>query len=264
MTESAVHSHADHRGVTRITLNRPDKRNAFDDRIITELTDAVVAAGADPGCRVVVLAGEGRHFSAGADLNYMKRTAELSQEDNIADARRLAGLMQALDCLDRPTLCLIQGAAYGGALGLICASDIAIGTESSRFCLSEARLGITPAAIGPYVVRTLGQRQARRYFQTAEVIDSGQALFLGLIHERVADDQLEAKAEELITALLRNGPTAMAAGKELAGRVSGGSVSDDIIDYTAELIARLRTGDEGQEGLSAFFEKRTPDWAITS
>lgn len=264
MTESAVTSRTDQRGVTRITLNRPDKRNAFDDRIITELTDAIRAAGGNPDCRVVVLSGEGKHFSAGADLNYMKRTAELSQQENIDDARRLAGLMQTLDRLDRPTLCLVQGAAYGGALGLICASDIAIGTESSRFCLSEARLGITPAAIGPYVVRTLGQRHARRYFQTAEVIESDRALALGLIHERVPDDQLKARAEDLITALLRNGPAAMAAGKELVTQVSGGPVSDDTIQYTAELIARLRTGNEGQEGLAAFFDKRTPDWAVTS
>ncbi|MFL1405061.1 enoyl-CoA hydratase-related protein [Marinobacter sp. M1N3S26] len=264
MTESAVTSHTDQRGVTRITLNRPDKRNAFDDRIITELTNAIGDAGGNDDCRVVVLAGEGKHFSAGADLNYMKRTAELSQQENIDDARRLAGLMQTLDRLDRPTLCLVQGAAYGGALGLICASDIAIGTESSRFCLSEARLGITPAAIGPYVVRTLGQRHARRYFQTAEVIESDRAQALGLIHERVPDDQLEARAEDLITALLRNGPVAMAAGKELVTQVSGGPVSDDTLQYTAELIARLRTGGEGQEGLAAFFDKRTPDWAVTS
>lgn len=263
MTESAVISQTDHRGVTRITLNRPGKRNAFDDQIITELTDAIRDAGANPDCRVVVLAGEGKHFSAGADLNYMKRTAELSKQENIQDARRLAELMQTLDRLDRPTLCLVQGAAYGGALGLICAADIAIGTESSQFCLSEARLGITPAAIGPYVVRTLGPRHARRYFQTAEVIHSEQAVALGLIHECVADEQLSTKADELIRTLLRNGPEAMAAGKELVTQVAGGPVSDQIIQYTAELIARLRTGEEGQEGLTAFFEKRTPNWAVT-
>ena len=262
MTKSSVTSQTDHRGVTRIVLDRADKRNAFDDRVITELTDAILAAGQSPGCRVVVLAGAGKHFSAGADLQYMKRTAELSTEQNIDDARRLAGLMQALDRLPRPTLCLVQGAAYGGALGLICAADIAIGTRSSQFCLSEARLGITPAAIGPYVVRTLGQRHARRYFQSAEVMDSTRALELGLIHERVADDQLEEKAEEIITTLLRNGPRAMAAGKELVSRVSGGAVSEDVIQYTAELIAQLRTGDEGQEGLGAYFDKRTPAWVV--
>lgn len=264
MTESAIISTTDSRGVTRITLNRPDKRNAFDDRIITELTGALQAAGNNPECRVVVLAGEGRHFSAGADLNYMKRTAELTQQENIDDARRLANLMQTLDRIDRPTLCLVRGAAYGGALGLICAADIAIGTENSQFCLSEARLGITPAAIGPYVVRTLGQRHARRYFQTAEVIQSDRALELGLIHERVESDDLEAKAEEVVSALLRNGPVAMAAGKELVAAVSGGAVPEEIIQYTAEVIARLRTGPEGQEGLAAFFDKRTPDWAGTS
>jgi methylglutaconyl-CoA hydratase len=262
MNPSAIISRTDHRGVTRITLNRPDKRNAFDDRIILELTGALQAAADNRECRVVVLAGEGRHFSAGADLEYMKRTAELSQQENIEDARRLANLMQTLDRLDRPTLCLVQGAAYGGALGLICAADIAIGTEDSQFCLSEARLGITPAAIGPYVVRTLGQRHARRYFQSSEVIHSGRALELGLIHERVASDELEASAETIIASLLRNGPEAMAAGKELVSAVSGGAVSDEVIRYTAEVIARLRTGEEGQEGLAAFFDKRSPDWAV--
>ncbi|MFW5825183.1 MAG: enoyl-CoA hydratase-related protein [Marinobacter sp.] len=264
MSESAIISTTDSRGVTRITLNRPDKRNAFDDRIISELTDAIEAAGSDPGCRVVVLAGEGRHFSAGADLNYMKRTARLSSQENIDDARRLAGLMQALDRLERPTLCLVQGAAYGGALGLICAADIAIGTENSQFCLSEARLGLTPAAIGPYVVRTLGPRHARRYFQTAEVIHSQRALELGLIHERVPDDTLEARAEELVAALLRNGPVAMAAGKALVADVSGGAIPEEMIRQTAGVIARLRTGEEGQEGLAAYFDKRTPHWAVTS
>ncbi len=264
MTEPTVISMTDDRGVTRITLNRPDKRNAFDDQVIAELTDAIQKAGANPDCRVVVLAGAGKHFSAGADLGYMKRTAQLTPEENVEDARRLAGLMQALDRLDRPTLCLIQGAAYGGALGLICASDIAIGTRTSQYCLSEARLGITPAAIGPYVVRTLGQRQARRYFQTSEVIQAERALQLGLIHECVDESELENTAGEIINALLRNGPVAMAAGKELVAEVSGGAVSEEVIQYTAELIARLRTGDEGQEGLAAFFDKRTPDWAITS
>lgn len=264
MTDSAVLSQTDGRGVTRITLNRADKRNAFDDQIIAELTRAIEAAGQDPACRVVIIAGEGKHFSAGADLSYMRQTASLSEQENIEDAHRLARLMQVLDRIERPTICRIQGAAYGGALGLICACDIAVGAATSRYCLSEARLGITPAAIGPYVVRAMGPRQARRYFQSSEEIQSGKALDIGLIHERVADDQLDARIEELVTTLLRNGPVAMAAGKELVATVAGGHISADTIDYTARLIARLRTGEEGQEGLGAFFSKRTPSWVPES
>lgn len=264
MTDSAVLSQTDGRGVTRITLNRADKRNAFDDQIIAELTRAIEAAGQDPACRVVIIAGEGKHFSAGADLSYMRQTASLSEQENIEDAHRLARLMQVLDRIERPTICRIQGAAYGGALGLICACDIAVGAETSRYCLSEARLGITPAAIGPYVVRAMGPRQARRYFQSSEEIQSDKALDIGLIHERVADDQLDARIEELVTTLLRNGPVAMAAGKELVATVAGGHISADTIDYTARLIARLRTGEEGQEGLGAFFSKRTPSWVPES
>lgn len=264
MTTQSVDSQTDHRGVTVITLNRPDKRNAFDDRIIAELTDALTAAAADKTCRVVVLTGAGRHFSAGADLGYMQRTAELSRDDNIADARRLARLMQVLDQLTVPTIARVQGAAFGGAIGLICACDIAIGADNARLCLSEARLGLTPAAIGPYVVRAMGARQARRYFQSAEEISAPQAIALGLLHEQIAESELDERVESLVATLLRNGPVAMAAGKALVGRIAGAGNDAALIDHTASVIADLRTGAEGQEGLKAFFEKRSPDWAVTS
>ncbi|WP_339804817.1 enoyl-CoA hydratase-related protein [uncultured Marinobacter sp.] len=264
MTETTVISQTDARGVTRIVLNRADKRNAFNDQIIVELTEAIEAASNNPQCRVVIIAGEGKHFSAGADLVYMKQTAALSEQENVDDAHRLARLMQVLDLIDKPTICRVQGAAYGGALGLITACDIAVGTDTSRYCLSEARLGITPAAIGPYVVRAMGPRQARRYFLSSEEIPADKALEIGLIHEQVPEDQLDARIEELTVTLLRNGPVAMAAGKALVAEVTGGHISADTIDYTARLIARLRTGDEGQEGLGAFFSKRTPGWVPES
>ncbi|MDX1801776.1 MAG: enoyl-CoA hydratase-related protein [Marinobacter sp.] len=264
MTTSSVDSRTDHRGVTVITLNRPDKRNAFDDRIISELTAALNDAAADPACRVVVLAGAGRHFSAGADLGYMQRTAELSREENIEDARRLARLMQVLDQLAVPTVARVQGAAFGGAIGLICACDVAIGADNARLCLSEARLGITPAAIGPYVVRAMGPRQARRYFQSAEEIPAQQAVDLGLLHEQIPESELDERVEALVATLLRNGPVAMAAGKALVDRIAGTGNDPSLIEHTANVIADLRTGPEGQEGLQAFFEKRSPKWAVTS
>lgn len=264
MTTPSVDSQTDRRGVTVITLNRPDKRNAFDDRIISELTTALTDAAANQACRVVVLAGAGRHFSAGADLGYMQRTAELSREDNIEDARRLARLMQVLDQLSVPTIAKVQGAAFGGAIGLICACDMAIGADNVRLCLSEARLGLTPAAIGPYVVRAMGPRQARRYFQSAEEIAAAKAVDLGLLHEQVPEPELDKRIESLVATLLRNGPVAMAAGKALVGRIAGADNDTSLIEHTAGVIADLRTGAEGQEGLRAFFEKRSPDWAVTS
>ena len=251
----------DHRGITRITLDRPDVRNAFDDQVILELTAAFETAARDPECRVVVLAGAGKHFSAGADLNWMKGTAKLSPAANKEDARQLAKLMRTLDTLPKPTLVRIQGAAYGGALGLICACDIAIAADNARFCLSEVRLGIAPAAIGPSVIKAIGQRQARRYMQTAEEITAPRALDLGLVHEVVPETELDSWVDTLATRLLNNGPQGMAATKALIARTGNNQPDDALTDYTADVIAGLRTGEEGQEGLQAFFDKRKPSWA---
>lgn len=260
MTEHAVRSTTDGRGVTRITLDRPDKSNAFNDAVMQDLTDAINAATKDDACRVVILEGEGKHFSAGADLNYMKASAELSHEANVADAMALAGLMQALDQLPKPTIARVQGAAFGGALGLICACDIAVASDNARFCLSEARLGLAPAAIGPYVVRALGPRQARRYFLTTEEIPAAKAVELGLVHEVATLENLDNVVEALVERLLKNGPVALNACKALVARTQEDGPSQGLIRYTAELIADLRTGSEGQEGLQAFLEKRKPGW----
>ncbi|WP_203140901.1 enoyl-CoA hydratase-related protein [Marinobacter mangrovi] len=260
MTEQAVRTETDGRGVTRITLARPDKRNAFNDSVMRDLRDALIAAGDDPACRVVVLQGDGKHFSAGADLNYMQQTAELSHEANVDDALALAGLMQTLDQLPKPTIARVQGAAFGGALGLICACDIAIATDNARFCLSEARLGLAPAAIGPYVVRAIGPRQARRYFLTTEEIPANDAVQMGIVHEVVAAEDIDETINTLAERLLRNGPVALEACKSLVARTQMDGPDEALIRYTAELIAGLRTGDEGQEGLRAFLEKRQPAW----
>ncbi|WP_111656705.1 enoyl-CoA hydratase-related protein [Isoalcanivorax indicus] len=245
--------------VARITLSRPEKHNAFDDRVIRDLTGAFDEAG-QSRARVIVLAAEGKHFSAGADLGWMRRMADMSWEENRADARLLAGLMRTIDQAGKPVIARVQGAAFGGALGLICAADIAVAGDSSRFCLSEARLGILPAVIGPYVVRAMGARQARRYMMTTEVMSATRALTLGVVHEVVADDALDDTVAALVAQLLNGAPHAQLRVRELVSRVSEAPLDDVLTDWTAELIAGLRTAEEGREGLDAFLNKRTPAW----
>ncbi|UWN52136.1 2,3-dehydroadipyl-CoA hydratase [Alcanivorax sp. ALC70] len=246
--------------VTRITLNNPDKRNAFDNTIIEALIDAFEQAGADADTRVIVLDAAGKHFSAGADLNWMRAMGELDADQNRADARRLAALMSTIDGAAKPVIARVQGAAFGGALGLICAADIALAADDARFCLSEVKLGILPAVIAPYVVRAMGARQARRYFMTAEVIDAPRAGQLGLVHEVVPGVDLDTTVERLVAALLAGAPGAQRRARELVHRADDSAVEQAVVDYTADLIAELRTGAEGQEGLSAFLEKRPAAW----
>tara|TARA_A100001391_G_scaffold55970_1_gene34212 strand:+ start:67 stop:846 length:780 start_codon:yes stop_codon:yes gene_type:complete len=246
--------------VTRITLNRPDKRNAFDNTVIEALIQAFEQASADPDTRVILLDAAGKHFSAGADLNWMRAMGELDADQNRADARRLAALMSTIDGAAKPVIARVQGAAFGGALGLICAADMAVAADDARFCLSEVKLGILPAVIAPYVVRAMGARQARRYFMTAEVIDAPRAGQLGLVHEVVPAVDLDTTVERLIAALLAGAPGAQRRARELVHRADGSAVDPAVVDYTADLIAELRTGAEGQEGLSAFLEKRAPNW----
>ena len=245
--------------VTHITLNNPDKRNAFDNTIIEALIDAFQQAGSDDG-RVIVLDAAGKHFSAGADLNWMRAMGALDEQENRADALRLATLMDTIDRAGKPVIARVQGAAYGGALGLICAADIAVAADDARFCLSEVKLGILPAVIAPYVVRALGARQARRYVMTAEVIDAARAGRLGLVHEVVPAADLDSTVDTLVIALLDGAPEAQRRARELVHRADDSDVSQGLIEYTANLIAELRTGAEGQEGLGAFLEKRPPNW----
>ncbi|KGD65936.1 enoyl-CoA hydratase [Alcanivorax nanhaiticus] len=246
--------------VARITLDNPDKRNAFDDSIITSLTEAFEKAGSDDSVRVVVLQAAGKHFSAGADLNWMRAMGKQDAAQNKADALRLARLMQTIDQCPKPVVARVQGAAFGGALGLICAADMAVATDSARFCLSEVKLGIVPAVISPYVVRALGPRQAGRYFMSAEVITADKAEAMGIVHEVVPEAELDQAVDALVSNLLLAAPQAQIEARNLIERVSQGPIDNAMLTGTAELIARLRTGAEGQEGLTAFLEKRAPNW----
>lgn len=246
--------------VARITLDNPEKRNAFDDTIIASLTEAFENAGSNDDVRVVVLQAAGKHFSAGADLNWMRAMGKLDADQNRDDTLKLARLMQAIDQCPKPVIARVQGAAFGGALGLICAADMAVAADNARFCLSEVKLGIVPAVISPYVVRAMGARQANRYFMTAEVIPAERAVALGIAHEVVPESELDDTADSLINALLAAGPRAQIEARSLIARVSHGPIDQAMLNDTADLIARLRTGEEGQEGLSAFLEKRTPNW----
>ncbi len=251
-------------GVARITMARPEKHNAFDDVLIADLTDAFERAGTDDAVRVVVLEAEGKSFSAGADLGWMERMADYSEAENLADARKLAHMVRVLNELPRPTIARVQGAAFGGGVGLVAACDIALASHAASFCLSEARLGLIPSVISPYVVEAIGARAARRYFQTAERFDAEQAQALGLVHEVVPRERLDSRLAELVGHLLDNGPAAMAASKELIRRVASGPVDDAMVEDTARRIADIRATAEGREGLRAFLEKRGPKWRTTT
>ena len=246
--------------VATVWMNRPDVHNAFDETLITELTAACKALDADPAVRIVVLAGRGKSFSAGADLNWMKRAAHNSLHDNLVDARALAGMLRTLSEMNKPTIARVQGAALGGGTGLTAACDIAIASTQAVFATSEVKFGIIPAAISPYVVRAIGARQSYRFFQTAERIDAQRACALGLVHEVVEPDQLDAKVQEMVQALLQGGPLSQAAAKQLIRAVDGHPINDDLVEDTAQRIAHLRATPEAQDGLSAFLDKRQPTW----
>ncbi|WP_342235467.1 enoyl-CoA hydratase-related protein [Inquilinus sp. OTU3971] len=246
-------------GVGTVVMDRPDRHNAFDEHVIAELTAAFAKLGADDAVRAVVLRGVGKSFSAGADLDWMRRMAAYDEAANLADARALAALMRTIDTLPKPTLALVHGPAYGGGVGLVACCDIAIATEAAAFSLSEARLGLIPAVISPYVVRAIGARAARRYFLTAERFDAVEARRLGLVHELVAGDGLEEAARQVLAALRGNGPAAVRAAKELVAVVAGKAPAE-VEDDCARRIAAIRAGDEGREGVAAFLEKRKPSW----
>ncbi|GAA3546920.1 enoyl-CoA hydratase/isomerase family protein [Zobellella aerophila] len=248
-------------GVAELILNRPDKHNAFDDHMILALIEMLEQTDKDPQVRALVLRSQGPHFSAGADLAWMKRMARNSRQDNIEDAHRLARLMRLLNHHSKPTIALVQGAAFGGAVGLAACCDLVIATRQSRFCLSEVSIGLIPAVISPYVLRAIGERQARRYFLTAESFGAEQALEFGLVHQLVDDaEQLAASCQSLLQRLANNSPQAMQAAKSLIFAVSQKPIDNAIIADTARRIADIRVSAEGQEGLSAFLDKRKPSW----
>jgi methylglutaconyl-CoA hydratase len=249
-------------GVATLTLARADVHNAFDDELIADLTSALQAIEDDARVRVVVLSGEGASFSAGADLNWMKRMARASEKDNRKDARQLAKLMRTLNHLDKPVIARVNGAAFGGGVGLIACCDIAIGVDSAKFGLTETRLGLVPAVISPYVVDAIGARQARRLFLTAEIFDAAEAVRIGLLHRAVPAKQLDAAVQAEVDRLLAVGPIAVHEAKRLVHRIAHPETKQRraLDEENADLIARLRVSDEGQEGLASFFEKRRPKW----
>lgn len=250
----------DTRGVATVTMNRPELHNAFDDLMIKALNSEFLRLNADPQVRVVLLAASGKSFSAGADLNWMRRMADYSLEENLADSMALAGLMRTLYGLSKPTIALVQGAAYGGGVGLVACCDIALATDRATFCLSEVKLGLIPAVISPYVMEAIGSRAARRYFLTAERFDAIEAQHLGLVHELVAVEDLRARGESLAALLIQNGPLALSAVKRLVAALTRTPIDDAMIADTARRIADIRSSDEGKDGVGAFLQKRPPAW----
>ena len=247
--------------VARLRLERPDLHNAFDAGLITDLTAALEQVAADATVRVMVLEGSGRSFSAGADLNWMRGMAGAGEAENREDALALARLMRTLDELPKPTIARVHGAAFGGGVGLVACCDVAIGVPEAKFGLTESRLGLLPAVISPYVVAAIGARQARRWFATGETFDAARALAMGLLHEVVEAAELDAAVQRQVSLLLRAGPIATAQAKTLVRAVLPHVDRDALDGATADLIAALRISPEGQEGLSAFLDKRTPAWA---
>ena len=247
-------------GVATIWMNRPDVHNAFNAQLIADLTTACIELDADDAVRAVVLAGRGKSFSAGADLNWMKAAGEASEAENFADAMKLAGMLRTLAEMKKPTIARVHGAALGGGMGLASACDICIAGDKAVFATSEVKFGIIPSAISPYVIRAIGERQAYRYFQTAERINATRAATLGLAHEAVATEELDAKVSEVVEALLQGGPKSQAAAKDLIRAVANRPVSDAVVEDTARRIASLRVTPEAKEGLAAFLDKRPAAW----
>lgn len=247
-------------GIARVTLDRPEVRNAFDEILIGKLSEAFAQISRDPEVRVVVLAGDGPAFCAGADLNWMKRMAQYGHDENLGDARALAEMLAALERLPQPTIARVHGPAFAGGTGLVAACDIAVGTPAAKFCFSEAKLGLSPATISPYVIRAIGERAARRYFLSAEVFDASEAQRIGLLSLLVPAEDLDATIEGLLRHLLAGGPQAHAQIKDLIRAVSGRAIDRGLIADTARRIADIRASPEGKEGIASFLEKRKPGW----
>jgi len=248
------------RGIASVILNRPEQHNAFDDGMIAELIELLGKLEQDERIRVLVLRAAGKSFSAGADLSWMRRMADYDLAKNTDDAMQLAELMRRLNCFPKPTIALVQGAAYGGGVGLVACCDIAIASQKATFCLSEVKLGLIPAVISPYVIEAIGVRASRRFMLSAERFDAEQASRLGLVHEVVEERNLDAKLDSIVEFLLAAGPAAQAEAKDLIRAVSNKPIDSELIQNCAQRIARIRASSEGREGLNAFLEKRKPIW----
>ncbi len=258
--ESHLIVERDARGVVRVTLHRPAVLNAFDEALIAGLAETFQALGSDPAVRVIVLQSQGRSFCAGADIDWMRRAAANDQAANLEDARRFANMMAAIHDCPKPVVARIQGGAYGGGVGLACAADIAIASEHAKFSVSEARFGILPAVIGPYVVNAVGPRQARRLALGCTVVGAAEALAIGLVQQVVAAEQLDAAVEQCIGELLASGPGAQAEIKALFAQLGVGPVTPQVRELTAQTISRVRSTSEAREGFAAFLEKRPARW----
>ena len=260
MSESILEISQRGTGVAQITMSRPDVFNAFDEAMIGDLDAAFDTLIADDSVRIVVLAGAGKHFSAGADLQWMRRASEASVEWNLEDARRFASMLGKIDSCPKPTVARIQGAALGGGVGLLCACDIAIAADNASFAISEARFGILPAVIGPYLINAVGRRHARRLALTMARIGSNEALALGLVHQVANLDQLDAAVDATLDELLAGGPRAQGEIKALFAELEVGPVTDEVRELTAQTISRVRGSDEAREGFAAFLDKRPANW----
>ncbi len=246
--------------VATIALNRPDVRNAFNDDVIAELTAAFRVLGARADVRCIVLAAIGKAFCAGADLNWMRRMADYSREENLADAAKLADMLKTIHECPKPTVARVQGDVYAGGLGLITACDIAIAADVANFCVSEVKIGLIPATISPYLIRAIGARAAHRYFLTAERFGAAEAARIGLVHEVVTADALDPKVAQIVQALVAASPNAVRVCKQLIHDVAGRDIDKDLVNETVFGIADIRATDEGREGVQAFLQKRQPGW----
>jgi methylglutaconyl-CoA hydratase len=247
-------------GRATVTLNRPDVHNAFDEALIAGLQETFDGLSQNPDVRVVVLAAEGKSYCAGADLNWMKRMSTYSYDENMADGRVLARMLNTIATCPKPVVGQVQGAAYGGGVGMVAVCDIAIASTKAVFCLSEVKLGLTPATISPYVVAAMGERNAHRYFLTAERFDAAAALGMGFVHQVVEPGDLAATVDGFVEILLKNGPAAITACKELIAAVANKPINEAVLNDTAKRIADIRATPEGKEGIAAFLEKRKPAW----
>jgi len=261
MSEPRVLTHVGADGIGTITFNRPQLHNAIDESVISEFTDGLKRLAAEPTARAIVVTGNGKSFCAGADLNWMKRTAAYSEDENYRDALGFTELLATLNTMPVPTIARVHGPAYGGGVGIVAACDIAIGTPQALFCFTEIRLGLIPAMISPYSVAVIGERAARRYMLTAERIDATEALRIGLLHEVCDSADLDSRIGKITEHILRGGPASIAASKRLIADVAHAPVDQAMRDYTARAIASIRASSEGKEGIDAFLSKRTPAWA---
>ena len=252
----------DQGAIRTITLSRPDVRNAFNDEVIAELKAAFIDAGHAADVRCVVLAAEGPAFCAGADLNWMRRMADYTRDENLADAGQLAAMLRAIYVCSKPTIARVQGDVFAGGVGLVAACDMAVSVDTATYCLSEVKLGLIPATISPYVIRAMGARASHRYFLTAERFSAAEAHRIGLVHEVVAADALDAKVAELTSALVSASPNAVRACKRLVQDVAEREIDDALVAHTVAGIADIRSSAEGKEGVQSFLQKRKPSWLL--